>query len=127
MATVTLQSIGNFKRTHNFLDRLLKLDIRRTLNEYGAKGVKALQQATPKRTGKTANSWSYEVTMDRNGGTVSWSNSNVNKGVPIAIIIEYGHGTGWGGYVPPQPYIKQALESVYQEMSNAVWKEVENG
>lgn len=124
MQAVTLSSKGSFKRSTNFLKRMLRLDIRQVLNAYGQMGVEYLRQYTPKRSGLTANSWYYKVSVTPSGASIEWLNSNVNEGVPIALIIQYGHGTGWGGYVPGVDYINPALKPVFDDMADRVWKEV---
>jgi hypothetical protein len=89
-------------------------------------GVERLSEYTPKRTGKTASSWTYQIHVGLNGASVEWWNTNENEGVPIALIIQYGHGTGTFGYVPGIDYINPALRPVFEEMADKVWKEVEN-
>lgn len=126
MAAITLHSRGSFNRSRNFLKRMLNLDIKQTLELYGERGVEALREATPKDTGLTADSWYYETHVGKFSASIEFFNSNVNDGVPIAIIIEYGHGTGWGGYVPPYPYIERALDPIFNDIDKTVWQEVEN-
>lgn len=94
------------------------------LERYGKRGVDALAAATPKRTGFTAGSWSYAVEYTNTGFRISWSNSNVIKGVNIALILEYGHGTRNGGYVRGREYINSALQSVMDALADELWKEV---
>lgn len=127
MQAVTLSSRGSFKRTNNFLKNILKLDIRQILNEYGQKGVEALEAATPKRTGLTSRSWYYEIHTSAKGASISWFNSNINEGVPIALIIQYGHGTGWGSYVEGIDYINPALGPIFDEMASDVWRVIQDG
>lgn len=115
---------GHFERSRNMLVRSLNLDVRKILNDYGKQGVEALASATPKRTGKTAASWSYEISKTSTGWTVTWNNSNINKGVNIAIIIQYGHGTGTGAYVQGIDYINPAIRPVFESMASEVWREV---
>lgn len=115
---------GHFERSKHMLSRLLNLDIRKILNNCGKQGVEALASATPKRTGKTAASWSYEISKTSTGWTVTWNNSNINKGVNIAIIIQYGHGTGTGAYVQGIDYINPAIRPVFENMASEVWREV---
>ena len=105
-------------------DSVLKKDYAKTLDKYGKKGVEALKKATPRATGKTAESWIYEVKKTENGFKILWYNTNENKGENIAILIEYGHGTRNGGYVKGRPYINKALTPVFEEMVNEIWKEV---
>lgn len=94
------------------------------LNKYGPIGVEALSEATPVDSGKTASSWSYEVTHEGDRYVLAFDNSNVNKGVPIAIILQYGHGTGTGGYVKGRDYINPALKKVFDQMQIEITKEV---
>lgn len=94
------------------------------LEKYGEKGVKLLADATPVDTGQTASSWSYEVTCEGDRYVIAFDNSNVNKGVPIAIILQYGHGTRTGGYVKGRDYINPALKTVFNEMQKEITKEV---
>lgn len=115
---------GDFKNTEAFLNRNKELDINAILNAYGQKGVEALSQNTPTDSGKTAESWSYEITKTRKGYSIYWRNSNVNQGIPIAILIQYGHGTGTGGYVEGRDFINPAIQPVFDEIADAVWKEV---
>ena len=96
----------------------------RNLDKYGKMGVSALASATPKKTGKTASSWRYEI--DKTGGkiSISWLNDNVNDGVNIAVIIQYGHGTGTGAYVKGVDYINPALKNIFESIAEDIWKEV---
>lgn len=94
------------------------------LEKYGEIGVQALRAATPIDSGVTAASWSYEVESTGNGYTLSWYNSHMNQGVNIAILIQYGHGTGWGGYVPGTDYINPALRPIFDQIGNDIWREV---
>ena len=96
------------------------------LNHYAQMGVDALKSATPVDTGKTADSWYYEIHKSISGITIRWCNSNINEGVPIAVILQYGHGTGTGGYVEGTDYINPAIKPIFDEIADAVWKEVTN-
>ena len=96
---------GDFKKTEKFLNKASKAEYFRKLEKYAREGVKALSAATPVDTGKTAASWSYEIRQTKGSVSIYWTNSNVNKGVPIAIILQYGHGTNNGGYVQGIDYI----------------------
>lgn len=115
---------GDFKKTRSFLKRAKRTDFESLLKQYAEEGVKALSAATPVVTGKTAASWSYEI--EKNPGQISiyWSNSNVVDGVPIAVILNYGHGTGWGGYVRGREYISPAIQPIFDQIAEAAWKEV---
>lgn len=115
---------GRFERSKHMLERSLNMDIRKILNDCGKQGVEALASATPKRTGKTAASWSYEISKTSAGWTVTWNNSNINKGVNIALIIQYGHGTGTGAYVQGIDYINPAIRPIFENMASEVWREV---
>lgn len=121
---ITIKTKGNFKKTDNLLAKILKRDYVTVLTKYGQLGVEALRNATPVDTGLTANSWSYEIVEDSSGVKIYWKNSNIVKGVPIAVILQYGHGTGTGGYVEGTDYINPALKSVFEKIADAAWKEV---
>ena len=117
---------GNFKNIEKFFDgakNRLPQRIRSVLDRYGRQGVAALQMYTPKDSGETANSWKYEIF---NLG-IAWSNTNVtSNGTPIAILLQYGHGTKNGGYVQGRDYINPALQPIFDEIADDCWKEVEN-
>jgi hypothetical protein len=115
---------GSFKNTEAFLERNKKMDIYKTLQKYGEQGVAALRDHTPKDTGATADSWSYEIVETSKGFKIYYKNSNINEGIPIAIIIQYGHGTGTGGYVEGRDYINPALQPVFANLADEAWEEV---
>lgn len=115
---------GDLSKTTKFLNRLQHKEYLNVLSKYGQRGVEALRSATPKDSGKTADSWYYEIKEDRNGATISWCNSNVNDGVVIAALIQYGHGTGTGGYVQGIDYINPAMKGIFDDLANECWKEV---
>ena len=121
---ITLTQKGNFKRVAGWLERINQVIKLRILNKYGEKGVAALSAATPVDSGKTAASWSYDVQNDGNSATITFKNSNVNKGVNIAIILQYGHGTGTGGWVQGRDYINPAIQPIFDELAEKVWEEV---
>ena len=106
---IVVKHKGDFAKTERFLQRAKKTHILSILDAYGQKGVDALRNATPIDTGMTAASWGYEINYTRYGYSISWTNSNVQDGVPIAIILQYGHGTRTGGYVQGRDYINPAL------------------
>ena len=110
--------------TEEFLRRAKDLKIESILNKYGAKGVQALASATPIDSGRTASSWGYEIERSGNGWSIHWTNDNINQNVNIAVILQYGHGTGTGGYVAGRDYINSAIAPVFQEIADEAWKEV---
>ena len=115
---------GDFKRTNSFLKRIMKLDFSSLLKKYAEEGVEALFNATPIKTGKTAASWDYEIVKGRDTVSIFWTNSNLENDVPIAVILDYGHGTANGGYVQGRHYISPAIQPVFDKIANAAWKEV---
>lgn len=119
-----LSNRGNFKNTEKWLKKTLGKDYMKVLNEYGRQGVIALSDATPVDSGHTASSWRYEIGESDGKVAVTWFNSNVNKGVNIAIILQYGHGTRRGGYVAGRDYINPALRPIFDAMADKAWKEV---
>lgn len=119
---------GNLNASISYLKKISKLDrIIGILDKYGKEAVAALAQATPSRSGLTASSWSYEIRKTSSGYSIDLTNSNVNKGVPIAIILQYGHGTGTGGWVSGRDYINPAIQPIFERLANEAWKEVSNG
>ena len=124
MGMFKISSKGNFNKTQKWLRKVQAKGYMQKLEQYGQLGVDALQQATPKRSGKTASSWTYEIITEGNKIEIAWKNSNVVNNVPIAVIIQYGHGTGTGGYVQGIDYINPAMRPVFEEITNNVWKEI---
>lgn len=127
MSGITVSVSGDFKNLERFLKNASRRNYRRLLEEYGRKGVDALSLATPVDSGMTAESWSYDISETSNGFEINWNNSNVNDGVNIAIILQYGHGTGTGGYVQGRDYINPALQSVFDGFVDDLTKAVNNG
>lgn len=121
---ITLEAKGGWDRTEAFLKRAVRLNLAQRLQAAAAEGVAALAAATPKESGLTANSWTAEVTIGANGFTIEWQNTHVVSGVPIAIILQYGHGTGTGGYVQGRDYINPAIQPVFDKIADEIWKEV---
>lgn len=115
---------GNLNRSSHFLEGLKRIAIRAILDKYGREGVSALAEATPVDTGVTSRSWDYEIAVDSNGYSLSWTNSNVNNGVSIAILLQYGHGTGSGGYVQGRDYINPAVAPIIDQIAERIGKEV---
>lgn len=115
---------GDFSKTDSYLKKLKQKRYFNALDKYGQAGVQALSEATPVRTGKTAGSWSYEIQTTSESVSIVWTNSNVNKGVNIALLIQLGHGTGTGGYVAGVDYINPTMKPIFDEILAEVWKEV---
>ena len=121
---ITFRHEGDFDKTESFLNKIKNFQIMHKLDKYGKKGVDALAAATPKDTGKTANSWGYEISQGSGEITIAWTNSNVNKDVNVAVILQYGHGTKNGGYVRGIDYINPAIKPIFEDIVNDIWKEV---
>ncbi len=121
---VSFKHRGNFNKLESFLQKASRASYKDVLKRYGQIGVQALSSATPVDTGLTASSWNFEI--HESGSTISivWTNSNVVAGVPVAILLQYGHGTGTGGYVTGIDYINPALKPIFDDIANAAWKEV---
>ena len=121
---IVFKQKGNFKKTRKFLKRCSNLQLDDLLDQYGKEGVEALARATPKDTGKTAASWSYAVHKSDGRITITWSNPNIVDGVPIAVILQYGHGTRNGGYVEGVDYINPAMRPIFERIAQRAWGEV---
>ena len=121
---VMFRQKGNFKRTSDFLKHASSLNLDTILNQYGQEGEEALRAATPKDTGTTANNWSYSIHKGTGSITITWSNSNIVDGVPIAVILQYGHGTRNGGYVQGTDYINPAMKPIFDKIAQQAWEEV---
>lgn len=121
---------GNFNHLENFLAKVVHVKpvVKRILDKYGKRGVEALREATPKDTGKTADSWTYEIVEEPNGNLkIVWHNTNVvDDWANIAILLQYGHATKNGGYVQGRDYINPAIDSIFTNMADEAWKEVSN-
>lgn len=110
--------------TSKALRKMVEQDFYRSFRDYGQAGVAALSRATPTDTGDTANSWDYTITSDRNGYSITWFNTNVNRGFPVAIMLQYGHGTGTGGYVQGRDYINPAIQPIFDQIEIDFWRKV---
>lgn len=121
---LSIVSTGSFAKTRNFLERVQKLDIGRILQANAQKGVNALISATPTDSGLAAHSWGYEVESTSTGHTITWTNSDIENGFPVAIMLQYGHGTGTGGYVQGRDYINPAIRPVFDQIADEVWRAV---
>ncbi len=124
---ITFVQKGDYSKTDRFLHKLLnKKGSLVDFDKYGQLGVEALASHTPKKTGKTAASWKYEIEKNANGVSIVWSNDNINDNVSIAIILQYGHGTRSGAYVQGIDYINPAIAPIFKQLSNDAWNEVTN-
>lgn len=121
---ITVQVSGNTSKADAFLQRMLGRKQFEGLERYGPIGVQALAEATPEETGETAESWYYEVVRRPGYFAINWLNSNMEKGISIAAIIQYGHATGTGAYIQGIDYINPALRPVFAQMVDDMWKEV---
>lgn len=115
---------GDFRNTERFFKNAPLISPTKILDKYGKAGVDALAASTPVRTGKTASSWSYEIVQKPGKISIYWTNSNFNEGVNIAVILQYGHGTGTGGFVQGIDYINPAIRPIFETIANEAWKEV---
>lgn len=115
---------GNFDKTEKFLKKSFGKDYRSVLERFGQRGVTALSAATPIESGQTANSWSYDIIQNDDTISIVWNNDHIVKGVNIAVILQYGHGTRNGGWVQGRDYINPALRPIFDELAEAAWREV---
>jgi len=115
---------GNFKNTERFLQRAKSMNIKHSLAKYGQMGLDALIANTPVDSGVTAASWSYDVKMTSTGYALIWTNSSESEGIPIIILLQYGHGTKNGGYIEGRDIINSAIRPVFDQIAEEAWKEV---
>ena len=121
---ISFRQKGDFSKLTRFLERAKESFNIGVLDKYGRDGVAALSSATPVETGNTANSWYYEVENGKGSAKITFHNSNIQNGVPIAIILQYGHGTGTGGWVQGRDYINPAIQPIFDKLANEAWREV---
>ncbi len=121
---ISLESSGDFNNTEAWLKRMATGDIFSALNHFGQEGVSALSAATPVDTGETKNSWTYEILRETGSYSIIWGNTNIVNGQPLAILLQYGHGTGTGGYVEGRDYINPALRPIFDRIAAEAWKVV---
>ena len=121
---ITFRQKGDFSKLTRFLEKARNAVRIGILDKYGREGVAALASATPVESGKTASSWYYEIEHKNGSATINFLNSNINDGVPIAIILQYGHGTGTGGWVEGRDYINPAIQPIFDKLANEAWREV---
>ena len=123
---IRITTMGEFNNTVSFLNKMSKFQINKILEKYGQMGVEALRSATPIDSGMTAESWGYEISVGKEGASIHWTTTNHNNGVYIAVILQYGHGTGTGGYVQGIDYINPAIRPVFDKIVEEAWMEVVN-
>lgn len=121
---ISFRQRGDFSKLNRYLERVKEAANVGVLDKYGREGVAALASATPVESGLTASSWYYEIKRQNGVVSLEFYNSNVNKGVPIAIILQYGHGTGTGGWVQGRDYINPAIQPIFDKIAEDAWKEV---
>jgi len=121
---ITITQKGSFKNTERYLRRLKTAKLFAILNKYGSLGVTALSNATPRDSGATASSWTYTIQQRPGYYSIRWHNTHTHKGRQIAVLLQYGHGTGTGGYVQGRDYINPAVRPIFDQMANDAWKEV---
>ena len=123
---ITVRSKGDFSKLNGFLEKAKEAVKLGNLDKYGKAGVKALESATPMDSGLTANSWYYTIERNDNTVSINFHNSNIQNGIPIAIILQYGHGTGTGGWVEGRDYINPAIQPIFDNLVKDAWEVVIN-
>ena len=121
---ISFRQKGDFSKANKYFAKVKDVAKLTNLDKYGREGVAALASATPVDTGVTANSWTYKIQRQNGSVTISFHNTNINKGVPIAIILQYGHGTRNGGWVEGRDYINPAIRPIFDKIADTAWKEV---
>lgn len=121
---ISFRQKGDFSKLSKYFEKMKEAAKIGVLDKYGREGVAALSSATPVESGKTTSSWSYEIERQNGAVSIVFKNSNVNKGVPIAIILQLGHGTGTGGWVEGRDYINPAIQPIFDKLANEAWEEV---
>lgn len=124
MSMISFRQKGDFSKVTNFLEKAKEAVHIGDLDKYGKEGVAALSSATPVDSGLTATSWYYEIVNKKGSVSITFNNSNIQNGVPIAIIIQYGHGTSNGGWVQGKDYINPAIQPIFDKIADSAWKEV---
>ena len=125
MSAIKVKTSGNFKNLRNFCKQITKHYYLNKIEQYAQQGVEALKSATPKDTGVTANSWSYEIVRTPHSIKIEWKNANTTKeGTPIVLLLQYGHGTREGGYVQGKDFINPSIKPTFDKIEEVVWKEV---
>lgn len=124
MPIISFTQKGDFSKLTRYFERLRGAVGLSSLDKYGKEGVAALAAATPVESGKTAISWRYEIERNKDSVSINFYNSNIEDGIPIAVIIQYGHGTGTGGWVQGRDYINPAIQPIFDKIANEAWREV---
>jgi hypothetical protein len=119
---ITFKHSGSFLNTERFFKKARQAAYFLVLHKYGQQGVRALASATPVDSGLTAASWTYDIGRK----SITWSNSNVQNGVAIAVILQYGHGTRSGAFIQGRDYINPVIQPIFDQIADGVWKEVTN-
>lgn len=121
---ITFRQQGDFSKLTRYLERVKNVVHMGDLDEYGRRGVAALASATPVESGETANAWRYEIERSKGSVKIVFYNDNIQNGVPIAIILQYGHGTGTGGWVQGRDYINSTIQPIFDQIAKDAWREV---
>ena len=121
---ISFRQKGDFSKLNRYFERVKEASKIGVLDKYGQAGVSALSSATPVESGKTSSSWYYEIKRQNGSISIEFLNSNINKGVPIAVILQFGHGTGTGGWVQGRDYINPAIQPIFDRIAEDAWKEV---
>lgn len=121
---ISFRQKGDFSKLTRYLEKVKESAKVGVLDKYGRAGVDALSSATPVESGLTAASWSYEIEHSGKSAIIRFTNSNINKGVPIAVVLQYGHGTGTGGWVQGRDYINPAIQPIFDKIVEDAWREV---
>lgn len=121
---ISISSRGDFRRTIKSIQRMSEAEIFSALDSYGQRGVSALAAATPQDSGRAAASWDYSVKRSKTSWSIIWTNNDIENGFPVVIGLQYGHGTGTGGWVPGQDFINPAIRPIFDQISQDVWKAV---
>lgn len=124
MPRINFETSGSFTKMESFLAKISRGDLFRQLDRFGRMGVAALSHATPSDSGLAASSWDYEIKSTRSSASITWTNSDVENGFPVVVMLQYGYGTGTGGYVAGRDFINPALKPVFDKIAENVWKAV---
>ena len=123
---ISFKSEGDFSKLNGFLEEVKEKIKLSNLDKYGRQGVLALRSATPKDTGKTADSWDYKIIRNNESVSISFYNTNIQNGMQIAILLQYGHATKNGGWVEGRDYINHAIRPLFDKIAEDAWREVDN-